>query len=181
MKATTREAVTAAGGTDTVPPESFREVMTRFAGSVTVVTGHDGTRPVGCTATAVLSLTDRPPTLLASLASDSATLRHIRAAGLFGVSVLPYRLRSLAARFAELPADRRFDGVDHTSPHGAPLLGGAVAGVVCRVTRYVSLGDHVLVVGHVIHAETDEDAEPLIHFARRQTRPQIRTQTRTEV
>ncbi|MFD9431893.1 flavin reductase family protein [Streptomyces sp. NPDC060002] len=172
MTATTREAVTPAGGPETVPPEVFREVMTRFARSVTVVTAYDGEHPVGCTATAVLSLTDRPPTLLASLASGSGTLRHIRAAGRFGVSVLPYRLRALAARFAELPAVRRFDGVDHVSSHGAPI-GGAVAGVVCRVTRYVPLADHTLVIGHVVHAETDENAEPLIHFARRQTRPEV--------
>ncbi|MFD9320331.1 flavin reductase family protein [Streptomyces sp. NPDC060053] len=173
MTATTGEAVTPAGGPDTVPPELFRDVMTRFARSVTVVTAYDGEHPVGCTATAVLSLTDRPPTLLASLDSGSGTLRHIRAAGRFGVSVLPYRLHALAARFAELPAARRFDGIDHVSPHGAPLLGGAVAGVVCRVTRYVPLADHTLVIGHVVHAETDEDAEPLIHFARRQTRPEV--------
>ncbi|MFE7935340.1 flavin reductase family protein [Streptomyces sp. NPDC057456] len=173
MTATTGEAVTSAGGPDTVPPELFRDVMTRFARSVTVVTALDGEHPVGCTATAVLSLTDRPPTLLASLDSGSGTLRHIRAAGRFGVSVLPYRLHALAARFAELPAARRFDGIDHVSPHGAPLLRGAVAGVVCRVTRYVPLADHTLVIGLVVHAETDEDAEPLIHFARRQTRPEV--------
>ncbi|MDR6979077.1 flavin reductase (DIM6/NTAB) family NADH-FMN oxidoreductase RutF [Streptomyces sp. 3330] len=172
MTATTWEAVSPEGGPDTVPPETFREVMTRFARSVTVVTAHDGTHPIGCTATAVLSLTDRPPTLLASLASDGGTLRCIRAAGRFGVSVLPYRHRSLAARFAELPAARRFDGVDHASRHGVPLLGGAVAGAVCRVTRFVPVDDHTLVIGHVVHAETGQDAEPLIHFARRQTRPE---------
>ncbi|WP_460072517.1 flavin reductase family protein [Streptomyces sp. YKOK-I1] len=172
MTATSQDAVAPPGGSGTVPPDAFRAAMTRFARSVTVVTAYDGADPVGCTATAVLSLTDRPPTLLVSLASDSGTLRHVRAAGRFGVSVLPYRLRALAARFAELPADRRFDGVGHGGAYGAPLLDGAVAGMVCRATRYVSLGDHTLVVGQVVHTATDEGAEPLIHFARRQTRPE---------
>ncbi|MCX4766719.1 flavin reductase family protein [Streptomyces sp. NBC_01275] len=173
MTATIQEAATPAGGPDTVPPETFRAVMTRFARSVTVVSAYDGTHPVGCTATAVLSLTDRPPTLLVSLASGSGTLRHILTTGRFGVSVLPYGLRSLAARFAEPPAARRFDGVDHTSSYGVPLLGGAVAGAVCRVTRCVPVADHTLLIGHVVHAEADEGAEPLIHFARRQTRPEV--------
>ncbi|MFJ3306311.1 flavin reductase family protein [Streptomyces sp. NPDC086549] len=172
MTALTQEAVAPGNGPDTVPPDAFRDAMARFARSVTVVTAYDGTHPVGCTATAVLSLTDRPPTLLASLASDSGTLRHIRAAGRFGVSVLPYRLRAQAARFAVLPSARRFDGVAHTSRCGAPLLDGAVAGVVCHVTRFVPVADHTLVIGHVVHSAVDEGAEPLIHFARRQTRPE---------
>ncbi|MEU6221497.1 flavin reductase family protein [Streptomyces sp. NPDC047022] len=149
----------------------FREAMSRFAGSVTVVAAYDGGLPVGCTATAVFSLSDRPPSLLVSLASDSGTLGHIRTAGRFSVNVLSWELRALAERFAVLPAALRFDGVAHTGRYGAPLLTGAVAGVVCRATRYVPLADHTLVVGEVVHTVADGDGEPLIHFARRQTRP----------
>ncbi|MEU9132858.1 flavin reductase family protein [Kitasatospora sp. NPDC048540] len=156
---------------ETVPAPVFREAMTRFAAGVTVVTAYAGGDPVGCTATAVLSLTDRPPTLLVSLASGSGTLECIRTAGHFGVSVLPYALRGLADRFAGQPAARRFTGVAHERRSGAPLLTGSVAGLVCRVSRYVSLDDHTLVVGRVVHTQTDDGDAPLVHFARRQTRP----------
>ncbi|MGW7545604.1 flavin reductase family protein [Streptomyces sp. NPDC054770] len=174
MTAITEESVTGPSGGDagTVPPAVFREAMTRFASSVTVVTAYDGGDPVGCTATAVFSLTDRPPTMLVSLASGSGTLGHIRAAGRFAVNVLPWRLRTLAERFALLPSGQRFAGVAHTGRCGAPLLTGAVAGVVCEVTRSVPVGDHTLVIGRVLHAETDDGAAPLVHFARRQTRPE---------
>ncbi|MFD7796185.1 flavin reductase family protein [Streptomyces sp. NPDC059759] len=160
------------GGTDTVAPDRFREAMTRFAASVTVVTAYDADRPVGCTATAVFSLTDSPPTMVVSLTSASSTLRHITTAGLFAVNVLPWRLRALADRFARLPAGQRFEGVEHTAGLGAPLLAGAVAGLVCRVTRLVPLADHTLIVGEVLHAQTEDHEDPLVHYARRQTRPE---------
>lgn len=160
------------GRSDTVEPETFREAMARFATSVTVVTAYDADTPVGCTATAVFSLTDRPPTMVVSLASASGTLRHITAAGHFAVNVLPWRLRALADRFARCPSGQRFEGVEHTARSGAPLLTGAVAGLVCRVTRLVPLADHTLVVGEVLHARTEDHADPLVHHARRQTRPE---------
>ncbi|WP_159054163.1 flavin reductase family protein [Streptomyces sp. AS58] len=160
------------GGTNTVAPETFREVMTHFAASVTVVTAYDTNTPVGCTATAVFSLTDAPPTMVVSLTSASSTLRHITAAGFFAVNVLPWRLRALADRFARLSSGRRFDGVEHTDTFGAPLLTGAVAGLVCRVTRLIPLADHTLVVGEVVHARAESHEDPLVHYARRQTRPE---------
>jgi flavin reductase (DIM6/NTAB) family NADH-FMN oxidoreductase RutF len=173
MTAITEEAVArASGGGGTVAPEAFREAMTRFASSVTVVTAYAGSAPVGCTATAVFSLTDRPPTLLVSLAAGSSTLGHIRAAGRFAVNVLPWRLRGLAERFAVLPPAQRFETVAHTARSGVPLLDGAVAALACRVGRYVPLADHTLVIGEVVRAETDRDTVPLVHFARRQTRPE---------
>ncbi|MGW1143409.1 flavin reductase family protein, partial [Streptomyces zhihengii] len=63
-------------------------------------------------------------------------------------------------------------GVEHTARFGAPLLTGAVAGLVCRVTRLLPLADHTLVVGEVRHAQTENDEDPLVHYARRQTRPE---------
>ncbi|MET7745665.1 flavin reductase family protein [Streptomyces sp. NPDC005385] len=160
------------GVSDTVATDTFRDAMTRFAASVTVVTAYDADRPVGCTATAVFSLTDNPPTMVVSLASTSGTLRHLTAAGLFAVNVLPWRLRALADRFARLPSKQRFKGVEHTARLGAPLLTGAVAGLVCRATRFVPLADHTLIVGEVLHAQTEEHEDPLVHYARRQTRPE---------
>ncbi|MES4889605.1 flavin reductase family protein [Streptomyces sp. NPDC096012] len=161
----------AAGTADPVPPDVFRETTTRYAGSVTVVACADGD-PVGCTATAVPSLTDRPPALLVSPAGNGGTPARVRTAGRFGVSVLPREPRSPADRFARLPAARRFAGVAHDGRCGAPPLAGAVAGAVCEVTRYVPLADHPPAVGRVLHARTDDGGAPLVHFARRRTRPE---------
>ncbi|MFI8193402.1 flavin reductase family protein [Streptomyces sp. NPDC085946] len=160
-------------GAGTVAPAEFREAMTRFATCVTVITARSGSRPVGCTATAVFSLTDRPPTLVVSLASGSGTLRAVRAAGTFAVNVLSWQQRALADRFARLPAELRFEQVPHDTVHGAPLLDGTVAAVVCRVAECVPLEDHVLVSGRVLHARTHEDVTPLVHFARRPSTPEF--------
>jgi flavin reductase (DIM6/NTAB) family NADH-FMN oxidoreductase RutF len=73
----------------------FHDVMSRFATCVTVVTAYNAGRPAGCTATAVFSLTDRPPTMVVSLTTSGGTLRNLRAAGVFAVNVLSWRQREL--------------------------------------------------------------------------------------
>jgi flavin reductase (DIM6/NTAB) family NADH-FMN oxidoreductase RutF len=160
-----------AGGT--IGRSDFHEVMTRFATCVTVVTAYDAQRPVGCTATAVFSLTDRPPSMVVSLAAGSGTLRHIRAAGTFAINVLPWHRRELAHQFATSESDRRFEGVSHEERHGAPVLTEAVASVVCRLAQDVPLLDHSLIVGEVISAGVDGCADPLVLYRRQQRRPAI--------
>ncbi|MFE7855671.1 flavin reductase family protein [Streptomyces sp. NPDC057403] len=167
LTAETAAATPVPGETGLVEPAEFRQAMTRFATCVTVITARAGTRPVGCTATAVFSLTDHPPTLVVSLASHSGTLSAVRAAGTFAVNVLSWQQRDLVDRFSTLPAALRFEEVPHHTVHGAPVLEGTVTAVVCRVADCVPLDDHVLVSGRVLHTLTHDGATPLVHFARR--------------
>ncbi|MBT2383352.1 flavin reductase family protein [Streptomyces sp. ISL-11] len=149
-----------------VSRDDFREVMTRFPACVTVVTAYDEDGPAGCTATAVVSLTDRPPSMAVSLNSGSGTLRRIVAAGTFAVNVLPAHLGHLVEQFATAGAAHRFDGVDFGPRHGAPVLAEAVASVVCDVTHTVPLLDHTLLVGAVVSAGATDDGEPLVLYRR---------------
>ena len=149
-----------------VSRDDFREVMTRFPACVTVVTAQDEHGPVGCTATAVMSLSDRPPSMVVSLNTTSSTLARIVAAGTFAINVLPAHLGHLVQQFATAEAARRFDGVGHGPRHGAPVLAEAVASVVCEVTHAVPLLDHTLLVGAVVAAEAAEAGEPLVLYRR---------------
>ncbi|MFJ9819123.1 flavin reductase family protein [Streptomyces sp. NPDC101151] len=152
---------------ETVSDEQFRDVMTRFAACVTVVTAYGADRtPVGCTVTAVFSLTDRPPSMAVSLRTESGTLNHIRAAGTFAVNVLPWHRRELAQRFATAEPLLRFHGVGHTERDGAPVLTDALASVVCRTTHEVPLLDHTLLVGAVLRAEAADAGQPLVLYRR---------------
>ncbi|MET9428704.1 MULTISPECIES: flavin reductase family protein [unclassified Streptomyces] len=146
---------------------AFRAAMAHMPTSVTVVTAYaaDGARPgpVGCTASAVLSLSLRPPSLLVSLAATGRTARAIRRAGGFAVNVLSWEQRELTRRFAEEPPCRRFDGVPWAYEQGQPVLIGAAASVVCAVDSCYDVWDHTLLVGRVLHSAHHPDRTPLVY------------------
>ncbi|MFT7869117.1 MULTISPECIES: flavin reductase family protein [Amycolatopsis] len=121
--------------------------MSRFATCVSVTTALGGEGPVGCTTTAVLSLSLRPPTLLVSLRSTGHTLDELLSAGVFAVNVLSRRQADLVDRFATGDPRHRFDGVPSALCDGAPVLPGAAATVVCRVREAMTVLDHTLLVG----------------------------------
>lgn len=153
----------------TVPaldPTDFRNAMSKFASGVTVVTAHapDGT-PVGFTASAFSSLSLDPPLILVCLDRRAECFEAFQHADTFGVSILRHGQDAIAMRFATRGADKF--GVADTSPgeSGVPLVDGAIARVECTMHERVEGGDHVILVGEVTKAVT-EDGEPLLHYAR---------------
>ena len=148
-----------------VSSEDFREAMTHFATSVAVVTTHDGRRPVGCTVTAVMPLSDTPPTMAVSLITGSSTLGHILDSGRFAINILQWHQRHLVQQFASGAAERRFDGVEYCDDQGAPVLAEAMTSMVCELTQSVPLLDHTLLIGGVDVAVSG-DAGPLVLYRR---------------
>ncbi|MGW4730150.1 flavin reductase family protein [Streptomyces shenzhenensis] len=130
-----------------VPAAAYRAAISHLPTGLAVVTARGPDGPVGCTVTAVLSLSLDPPSLLVSLASRSRTLAGLLAARCFAVNVLSWQDRALAHQFATAPADARFAGVDVRQINGAPVLDRCTAGVVCEVRESVELFDHTLVAG----------------------------------
>ncbi|MFB7026753.1 MULTISPECIES: flavin reductase family protein [unclassified Streptomyces] len=137
---------------------AFRRTMGRFPSFVTVITTGTAGGPAGCTATAVLSLSLSPASVLVSLRSESRTLREIRASGAFAVNALAWEQRALAQRFATGDPERRFDGVSHSWTDGVPVLDDCSATVVCRLRDTVEALDHTLLIGTAERAEHAPDA-----------------------
>lgn len=140
---------------------TFRATMSRIPTFVSVITAAGATGPVGCTATAVLSLSVHPPTLLVSLRTGGRTLAGIETAGEFAVNVLSWEQRDLSTRFAAGDPARRFDGVPHLTLGGVPALATTTATLVCRLDRTIPALDHTLLIGAVTHTTTSV-AEPMI-------------------
>jgi flavin reductase (DIM6/NTAB) family NADH-FMN oxidoreductase RutF len=155
---TAPEAVTAA---------EFRHAMGHFATGVTVITslGADG-RPVGTTASAVISVSLDPPLVLVCLDLGSLTLRAIRGHGAFVVNVLAAAQRPLSATFARRGLAAAWDGVRHRhGPTGSPWLEDVLAVMECTVEQSLPGGDHEIVVGRVRHVEISASpAAPLVYF-----------------
>lgn len=150
-------------------PGTFREVMGRLAGGVTVVTALDGDgHPRGFTATAVCSVSLDPPLVLVCVAREARTPAAIREAGRYALNFLCSGDASSSDRFAASEGSK-FEGVDWAAaPGGAPLLSGVLAWVECEVEFDVEAGDHTIFVGRVTAAEVEMANEsPLVHFGGR--------------
>lgn len=144
----------------------LREVMSRFATGVTVLT-VGGPEPHGMTANAVTSLSLDPPLVLCCVAKSAWMHAGIQAAGSFAISVLGANQEQLATYFA----DRRrrhgaqeFQDISHrTGPRtGAPLLTGSLAWIECAQEQVHDGGDHSIFVGRVIEATCGRGAAGLL-------------------
>ncbi len=159
------EAVAAVEAVEAVPAARFRAALRRHAAGVAVVTGIGPAGPAGVTVTSFASASLEPPLVSFSLDAGSTTWAALRTADAFGVSVLTGEQRGVAERFATKGVDRFAGRSWRIGPLGVPLLSGAAAHLACLRTDVVEIGDHVLVVGLVRHAEAFGGAPLLYHDA----------------
>ncbi|MCQ4121049.1 flavin reductase family protein [Rhodococcus tibetensis] len=142
----------------------FRDAMASVCTPVTVVTALDGARPHGTTVSAFASLSMNPPMVLVALDRGSDLLAVVREHGRFGINVLGHGQDGLALTFARKGSDK-FDGIGWSLSAGVPRIDGAPGWVACSVADLVEGGDHVVVLGHVEHADRG-DHPPLTYHRR---------------
>ncbi len=148
--------------------EGYRALMRHQAGAVTVIaTGQPGTR-AGLTATAVASLSDNPPTILACVQRKASAHDIIVSSGVFSVNLLTTAQQDIAETFAGRRGARgeaRFlAGTWATLASGAPVLVGALAVLDCRLVDRHDFTTHSIFIGRVLAGRWDEKGEPLLYF-----------------
>ena len=147
--------------------EDFRRACGRFATGVTVVTVCDASgAPHGLTVSSFTSVSLDPPLVLICVGASSTVLEHIRHSKYFGINVLEESQRRLSDRFSRKVEDR-FGGVEWaTGKTGVPLLSGVVATLECATRRRITLGDHDVFIGEVLHTHVSHGT-PLVYFSSR--------------
>ncbi len=145
-------------------PALFRDLLSRFATGVTVLTAaaRDG-RPHGMTASSLAAVSLEPPLVLVCI--DHAARLHsvITEADAFVVNVLAAHQEELSRRFAD-PHDERFDGIGYrTTADGLVLLDGVLAHIECLREALHEAGDHTVVLGRVVGGDARE-GRPLMYF-----------------
>ncbi len=145
-------------------PIQFRRTCGQFATGVAVVTVEYENRTHGMTANSFVSVSLHPPMVLVSVDNRSRMHRVLSGAGRYGVSVLAEHQEALSAHFAGRP----MDGLEiaFTTRDGIPLLEGAVAFFVVRLTDIHPAGDHTLYIGQVEYIESHEDRPLLFHIGK---------------
>jgi 3-hydroxy-9,10-secoandrosta-1,3,5(10)-triene-9,17-dione monooxygenase reductase component len=142
--------------------DEFRRAMSHLPTGVTIVSAPGPEGPAGATANAVISLSLEPPLMLASLDRGTRTLVAVRAAGVFGISVLRAEHTELARSFASrAPHTEKWREIPSTERAGVPILDEALAWVACGLRESHEAGDHVLLLGDVLDLGAD-DGEPLV-------------------
>lgn len=148
---------------EAVDVERFRDTMANVAMSVAVVTVVVGTQTRGVTIGSLISLSLDPPLVLFALKRSSSMLAHLDQRR-FGITLLSSGQAGIAARLAAsarsaVPAGWLQDaGVD-----GAGTLRGGAAWLQAWTSRLWPIGDHVVVVAHVLDAAASQRAPLLYH------------------
>jgi flavin reductase (DIM6/NTAB) family NADH-FMN oxidoreductase RutF len=149
-------------------PQDFRDIMRHYAGAVTIIAvGRKGNR-TGLTATAVCSLSDSPPSILACVNRNASAHPKITDAGCFSINLLALGQDATAMRFAGkvgLDGESRFDEKDWTTlVTGAPILEGALANLDCEVIERQDTRTHTIFIGAVKAGRCKDNVQPLIYF-----------------
>jgi flavin reductase (DIM6/NTAB) family NADH-FMN oxidoreductase RutF len=152
------------GGRTSVDPHLLQEALGSVSSPVAVVTSYLDGRPHGSTVGAFCSLSWSPPLVLISLDVKCELVGMLRDAGSYAVNVLAGDQQELARTLAR-KGSAKFADVPWTLERGVPRILGTASWVVCRLEDLLPGGDHLIAIGHVVHAEAT-DAEPLLHRRR---------------
>ena len=133
---------------------AFREALGRFATGVALVTADAGGTPLGLVVSSLASVSLDPPLVSFHPSLDSFTWSRMRRAGRFGVNVLGESHAAYVRAASPAGADRFAGLAGSRTPAGIPRLGGAIAYLECVIEAEHRAGDHWIVVGRVLHAET---------------------------
>ncbi|WP_211473337.1 flavin reductase [Collimonas humicola] len=141
----------------------FRNALGTFTTGVTIITAcqADG-KLVGVTANSFNSVSLDPPLVLWSLAKSSNSLAAFEAAEHWAVHILSHDQDQLATHFSKRAHDK-FAGLEiESGMGGAPLLAGCTTRMQCKTAYRYDGGDHIIMVGEVMHFE-HSDIAPLVY------------------
>lgn len=151
---------------DLAVPELFREAMSHMASGVAVITTRraDGD-PCGLAATAVVSYSAAPPSLLVSVGHVSRCHAHLEVCTHFGVHILGSDQEPLARRFAA-KADDKFADLSWRWDEDVPELEEPLAYMRCRRAENFARYDHTVLIGDIVGGRVG-DGTPLLYAQRR--------------
>ena len=159
-----------------IDKQSYREVLTRYATGVTVVTTleetPDGPQPWGTTVNSFTGISLDPPLVMVAIGRERSIHPIIERTNRFGVNILGEASQELSDCFAgapsALPRSAFCDASYALGDAGLPVLDAAIAYLCCEVERVIEAGDHTMYLGRVIETGCrDETGWPLLYFRRR--------------
>jgi len=138
------------------PPDArrFRNTLGLFATGVAVVVAHSGDEVLAMTANAVSSLSLDPMLVMFCPGKKSRLAQHVASLSGFSINILRQEQEALSTYFAggwQEPTPPPFRLVPSRR---APRLEGSLASIECEPWQVIEVGDHWMVIGHVIDLHT---------------------------
>jgi flavin reductase (DIM6/NTAB) family NADH-FMN oxidoreductase RutF len=135
---------------------AFRDAMSRVLAAVHIVTTDGPAGRAGITASAVVSVSDDPPTMLFCINKNGRSAERFLGNGCYCVNTLASSDQWLADHFAGRsrmhPAERFTHGSWRPGRTGAPVLESALAVFDCRVIEVITASTHSILIGAVVDA-----------------------------
>ena len=152
-----------------VSADELKSVMSHVAATVTVATAKGPDGPVGLTMSSFTSVSADPAIVLVCIAKEAASLRTMLHAEGFTVNVMPQGTEDETMRFATTGADKFESSQWRDAKHAVagPVLETALAHLECATIERTEVGDHWVIYGEVLAAESSSDGSmPLVWCGR---------------
>jgi flavin reductase (DIM6/NTAB) family NADH-FMN oxidoreductase RutF len=151
--------------------EGFRKALRGLAATVNVISTSNGTARHGMTATAVMSLSLDPPSLVVAINQSASIHEPLRRRAAFCVNILAEGHDHVGQNFAAKPTGEARFGAgawavqERGSPViiGLPYLADAQASLFCRLAGDFAFGSHTLLVGAVEDLRIAPKIAPLLY------------------
>lgn len=161
-------AETAPSREDFPDPTLFRTAMSRLGAAVNLVTTDGPAGRYGILVSAVCSVTDDPPTVIACVNRTSGANETIKKNGVLCVNLIGRRHKAICDRFMRPQPDERFADGDWTRLNtGAPVLSDASAAIDCEIASVTEVGSHTVFVARVAALHINEILDGVVWFDKR--------------
>lgn len=156
---------TPVGTPPAVDPADFRATFRNSVGTVSVITAGTGVRPVGFTATSLVSVSLDPPIVSFNISRTSSSWPVVSRARHIAAHLLGTEHQETARIFATSGIDRFATLGDWApGPHGIPVLNQSLARLVLEVRSCTQIGDSAVLLAEVLGIDRSE-GQPLIYHA----------------
>ena len=130
---------------------ALRRCFGQFGTGVTVITTQIGDERAGVTANSFSSLSLDPPLVLWSIKRTSRSFGAFEKAEHFAVNILSADQINVSQAFSG-PQTDKFAGLDFIAGKtGSPTVPSAIAVIECQVKERLDGGDHIIIIGRVLH------------------------------
>lgn len=148
----------------------FRDAMATLGAGVNVITTNGIAGRCGLTATAVVSITDSPPTMMVSINRNSATNEAFKANSRMAVNILSADQQLAAEYFGGMhpvTMEERFEKFAFIEGKGKlPILQGAIANLEGSIVATHEVGTHTLFILELDNMTMRDEGDALIYFNR---------------
>ena len=150
-----------------IDPVTFREVMREVAAPVTILAAGPRGYRNGLTATAVCTVSDSPPTVLACVRRNVKAHDVIVNSGCFSINFLSAEQEDVAVQFSGAQGvcgeDRFSVGNWSTGMNGAPILADCVCTIECQLVGTQLVATHTIILGELIDCQKRESERALLY------------------